>query len=45
MNMENVQKVIFFDVKQEKERIKNTDYGNTVYWLVEHNMYKLKVEG
>lgn len=48
MNMENVQKVVdryFFDVKQEKERIKNTDYGNSVYWLVEHNMYKLKVEG
>lgn len=48
MNMKNVQKVIdhyLFDVKQEKERIKNTDYSNSVYWLVEHNMYKLKVEG
>ena len=48
MSMENVQKIIdhyLFNVRQEKERIKNTDYGNSVYWLVEHNMYKLKVEG
>ena len=48
MNMENVKKIVdhyLSDVKQEKERIKGTDYGNAVYWLVEHNMYNLKVEG